>query len=406
MPYEKKYLLYAIAAFVGLLANINNSKAQCPPGAICATYQLGTIDSDYSFTSSAGSSSCPGTLSLIIPSGNRIDSISTSYDVTAISGAYMSEQRSRLSSTSTASAEGTLFSGSGFSGGTFSYTRTGLTFANGATDTVLIQLELGRTWGGSGCNTTYNFVVDSTWEVIAYYSALPNCPEPLALTSSNITADSATIGWVESGTSTAWQYEFGPSGYTVGSGTKMLASSQSAVLSGLMSNSAYDWTVRSICAVGDTSPWSTPASFSTLIQTAQGVNCITGGPQIVFSDDFETVGGWTGSVGTSTFTYGWVYDANGTGSFGTGPSSAHSGSNYLYVETSSGTLGATTSTISPLIDLSSGTSSAELSFGIMPTVLQLAHLKLELAHLQQVLLQMYLRVVDKSKLQIQIHLLM
>ncbi|MDB9775224.1 GEVED domain-containing protein [Vicingaceae bacterium] len=356
---KKSTFFYAIVAFVGFIASINNSKAQCPPGAVCATYQTGNIDSDRSFTSSSGSSSCPGSVTLVIPPGNRIDSISTSYDFTAAGGGWMSEQRSRLSSSTTNSAEATLSNGLGNSGGTSLYSRTGLTFANGAVGTVLIQLELGRTYGGTGCGATYNYVVNNTWEVVAYYSPVPMCPEPLSLATSNITSDSASISWTEAGTATSWQFEYGPTGYTPGAGTKMMASSQSAFLSGLTGATSYDWTVRSICTVGDTSPWSTSATFTTLIQSAQGVNCTVGGPQVYFSDDFETVGGWTGTV---TSGFGWIYDANGTGSSGTGPNTAHSGVNYLYTETSSGSLGATTSAVSPLINLSSATSGAELSF--------------------------------------------
>jgi hypothetical protein len=359
---KRSTFLYAIAVFIGFIASINNSKAQCPPGAVCATYQSGNIDSDRAFTSSTGSSTCPGSLTLTIPAGNRIDSVSTSYDAIAGGGGWMSEQRSRLSIPG--SSESSLTSGTGTSAGTMSYARSGLTFANGATGSVVISMELGRTYGGSGCSSTFNYVADSTWEVIAYYSAIPACPEPTALLSSNISTDTASISWTESGTSTSWQFEFGPTGYTLGTGTKMMASNQSATLTGLSASTSYDWTVRSICAVGDTSPWSSPATFTTLIQSPQGVTCLAGAPTVIFSDDFETVGSWTGNIGSGSTLNNWNYDANGTSSSGTGPLAAHSGTQYVYVETSGAGIGTSVDFISPIVDLSTASNSAELSFWV------------------------------------------
>ena len=57
------------------------------------------------------------------------------------------------------------------------------------------------------------------------------------------------------------------------------------------------------------------------------------------------------SVTQTTSNPRWHVDAGGTGSFGTGPSAANSGSNYLYLETSGGVAGSTAYLNLPAMDL-------------------------------------------------------
>ena len=57
----------------------------------------------------------------------------------------------------------------------------------------------------------------------------------------------------------------------------------------------------------------------------------------------------------------WNVNSGSTGSFGTGPDFSHSGNNYFYYETS-GTNPTSGNIVSPLIDLSTATDEAELSF--------------------------------------------
>src|SRR5690606_20130140 len=46
-------------------------------------------------------------------------------------------------------------------------------FANGATGSVEFVLKAWREWGGSDCNTDYNYVVNGTWVLTPTFSALP-----------------------------------------------------------------------------------------------------------------------------------------------------------------------------------------------------------------------------------------
>mgnify|MGYP005699907999 FL=1 len=50
---------------------------QCPPNAVCATYSSDDISTDRGFTGLPGSSTCPGSISVVIPSGSVLDSVET-----------------------------------------------------------------------------------------------------------------------------------------------------------------------------------------------------------------------------------------------------------------------------------------------------------------------------------------
>ncbi|WP_158276124.1 fibronectin type III domain-containing protein [Brumimicrobium oceani] len=96
------------------------------------------------------------------------------------------------------------------------------------------------------------------------YETIPNCVAPSNLAVSAITSSSADLAWTENGTATSWEVEYGPVGFTLGSGTSSVESSTNATLSSLTDNTNYDVYVRAICAVGDTSTWTFASNFTTL----------------------------------------------------------------------------------------------------------------------------------------------
>ena len=268
---------------------------QCPPNAVCGTYSSGDIDSEYGYTSPGATSACPGTMSLTIPSGDWIDSVDVYYDMTAAGGAYMSEQRSWMYCATTGQGESSISSGSGSSGGTFSYNRNSLSFANTATGTVNFEIHVGRSWGGSGCGTNYNKVDDGTWLVVAYHSAAPSCTPPNSLTASNIAATSADLAWTSTGTETQWDIEYGASGFSQGSGTMLSAvSSNPYSLSGLSSSTEYQYYVRANCG-GTTSNWAGPFTFTTAFQCPPNAVCGT-----YTSGDIDSDRSFTAIPGTSS----------------------------------------------------------------------------------------------------------
>ncbi|SHJ06334.1 Por secretion system C-terminal sorting domain-containing protein [Mesonia phycicola] len=178
-------------------------------------------------------------------------------------------------------------------------------------------------------------------------------PASVALTGSSTTA---TLSWSSIGS--AWDIEYGASGFTPGAGTTVSVTSNPYTVTGLAPSADYDFYLRENCGSGSYSSWVGPFSYT----TACGVYS---SPYI---DDLES---YSASLSLSTFgcwlsgsdgTYDWNIDSNGsTPSTNTGPSGAYSGSNYLYVEGSSGSSGDEAWLESPSVDISSLTAPA-LSF--------------------------------------------
>ena len=113
--------------------------------------------------------------------------------MTAASGAYMSEQRSWLYSPTISAGEAAVASGTGFTGGTLSYNRSTISFANAASGTVDFELHAGRTWGGTGCDNVYNKVDAGTWTIVVYHSLAPSCFDPTALNVTGLTTTDARL---------------------------------------------------------------------------------------------------------------------------------------------------------------------------------------------------------------------
>ena len=340
---------------------------QCPANAVCGTYNSGDIPSDFDYLANGQVSSCPATIDVVIPTGYVLDSIQTMYDITATGGAWMSEQRSRIFVPSIGLGEQVSASGTGGSlAGTESYSRmTNFSYGFNATDTVSIEMHAGRTWGGSGCNTTFNYVDNGSWMVIAYYGLAPSCPSPYGIAISNLTSTSADVSWVApNNTDTTYNLQYGTSGFTPGTGTSSIVNGNTSYsITGLIGSTTYDFYIQTLCNSGDSSNLIGPISFTTSIQGPVGVTCTTGNPGTIFSEDAENGQGlWTGNFVTSGF--GWTLNSGPTGSFGTGPNAAHSGSNYLYFETSGASWPMNGAIVSPMIDLSNASGDAELSFWI------------------------------------------
>jgi hypothetical protein len=188
-------------------------------GQIEITYTSGDLPTLYNTSVTVGSpTTCPGILSVTIPTGYQISSVATTYQMTAQGGGYQSEQRSLLFCTTTNLGETNIISGPAIStGGTASYSRNNLNLANGATGTVTFNLRTWRTWGGSDCNTTYNKVDNNTWKIIVTIVAsdapceTPEAPDAEAaafcgtatLADLEVTGlDNATFLWYATATST------------------------------------------------------------------------------------------------------------------------------------------------------------------------------------------------------------
>jgi hypothetical protein len=126
--------------------------------------------------------------------------------------------------------------------------------------------------GANNGNADIEFFVDNFQVRLT-----PSCPEPNGLAVSAITTTSAQLAWMEMGTSTLWNVEYGPAGYVQGSGTSVIGvTTNPYVLSGLTPNTQYSYYVQADCS-SSTSYWTGPFSFVTA--------CVPFGS---FTENFDT----------------------------------------------------------------------------------------------------------------------
>ncbi|MGJ8684146.1 MAG: fibronectin type III domain-containing protein [Nonlabens sp.] len=180
------------------------------------------------------------------------------------------------------------------------------------------------------------------------FDEIPACPQPSALTAGTLTDTTAEILWNENGSATAWNIEYGPCGFTPGSGTTVAATMNPFTITGLTAFTCYEYYITADCGMGTLSAATGPATFTT--------ECATFTAPYV--DNFEA---FTATLlfveencwaATAVGAYDWNVDNNAsTPSSGTGPTGAFSGTNYFYVEASSGTAGDEALLVSPLIDI-------------------------------------------------------
>ncbi|WDO12239.1 GEVED domain-containing protein [Flavobacterium sp. WW92] len=112
-----------------------------------------------------------------------------------------------------------------------------------------------------GFNSGNGEAEDYTFEVVTP----PSCPAPTGGAAGNLTTATAQLTWVSSGTS--FDVEYGPRGFTQGTGTMATAVAQPHTISGLTANTAYQFYVRRNCGAGDLSTWAGPFSFTTACGT-------------------------------------------------------------------------------------------------------------------------------------------
>ena len=184
-----------------------------------ATYTAGDISTDFGFQYLGDNSTCPGSLTVVIPGGATVTGVDVSYSMTAQTDGWLSDQVSQLRCVSTGGTdEAALSFGTGNWGyDTYFYNRTGLTIANGVSGggNIDFQLHAGRLFGGSGCNTTYNKVDNNTWTVTVHYW-VPGAPDPPTdpspANASTSVSLSGNLTWNFGSGTSFFDLWFGPSG--------------------------------------------------------------------------------------------------------------------------------------------------------------------------------------------------
>ncbi|MGD9492276.1 MAG: choice-of-anchor J domain-containing protein [Bacteroidales bacterium] len=158
----------------------------------------------------------------------------------------------------------------------FIYTPAGGTVNNASASIGITGIPTGAgnflSLNGSGASpavssTTETTNISSLPAAGQVYTFTPaSCSAPGSLTATNITTTSADLGWTSAATS--FQIEYGPAPLTPGTGTRVVTSSNPFSISSLSANTSYSFYIRSICAVGDTSNWAGPMTFTTACDVA------------------------------------------------------------------------------------------------------------------------------------------
>lgn len=125
----------------------------------------------------------------------------------------------------------------------------------------------------SGC-LTFVFHADGSvtragWEANVICAPAPSCWFVTGLTTGTTTVDSVEVSWVDNLNNPApaggWNIEYGPSGFTQGTGTIVNATSSPFVVTGLLSSTNYDFYVQAVCTADgtDSSEWEGPVQGRT-----------------------------------------------------------------------------------------------------------------------------------------------
>jgi len=89
---------------------------------------------------------------------------------------------------------------------------------------------------------------------------IPPCYEPMGLSVSNLTANTATLSWNTTGN---FELQWGTAGFTFGSVDIVSGNGNSYDLSGLNPSTQYEFYVRQSCSENNQSDWAGPFSFTT-----------------------------------------------------------------------------------------------------------------------------------------------
>ncbi len=101
------------------------------------------------------------------------------------------------------------------------------------------------------------------WSVDNFSVMEVGCVAPSALGVDTATQTTADIFWTSGGASN-WNVEYGPVGFTPGTGTLIAATNDTIQIGGLTSSSCYDFYVQDSCGAGDVSTFTGPFTFCTL----------------------------------------------------------------------------------------------------------------------------------------------
>jgi hypothetical protein len=151
-----------------------------------------------------------------------------------------------------------------------------------------------------------------TEDYLISISAAVACPAPntFQLTAGSVTTSSASFTWNVGCVETAWEIEYGLTGYTPGTGTIAPVAVTSATLTGLTPSTAYQAYVRSDCDANGESTWVGPVAFTTLAPAPANDNCADATVVTCGSTTPGTTVGATTSTGETAAGVWYTFEGN------------------------------------------------------------------------------------------------
>jgi len=114
------------------------------------------------------------------------------------------------------------------------------------------------------CSTTDS----SLWSGPKTITTIATCQQPTALTTTLVTATTATLGWTNAGLATEWQVLALPCAAPAPTSTStgwLPATTNSLLITGLTPTTCYNFYVRGVCTPTDSSLWSGPSTATTQV---------------------------------------------------------------------------------------------------------------------------------------------
>jgi hypothetical protein len=123
-----------------------------------------------------------------------------------------------------------------------------------------------ETWDPANINPCGTYTWGETEDYLVNISAPPTCPQPTNFSLIQANNTTAQVEWVAGGSETQWQIEYGPQGFTPGTGTSVIVTTNPYTITGLTANSFYQAYIQGICTPGDTSYFTPPVAWNTYNQ--------------------------------------------------------------------------------------------------------------------------------------------
>ena len=149
-----------------------------------------------------------------------------------------------------------------------------------------ISLDLAPYLGQSNLQIKFQYVANDADTVKLDDISISSCSNVELPTLSNITGTDATIQWA--GTSTSYDFEWGPAGFVQGTGTLLYPSDALTTLTGLMPGTAYTYFIRSNCGGTSVGAWQGPFVLYTNLYSTADVDYAYG-----FESGTFGTAGWT-----------------------------------------------------------------------------------------------------------------